>query len=457
MASRTSRSHADGAARGLMRWIVFLLCALWATPSARAEPSPMGPCGPIARRHEAIELPGIRLRRLGAQRLVHLGLVAYRGGVARPIPFQIDERVPRSGIAMEGGPEPLRDDHPGILDPDDMLVFMACDAGERAPGGAPPAAAGREIRIDDPLDHTVGWVYLVVAEDPPRTDRRYVEYDAAHDSVLAARYRVGLIQALPADFAVGLSGPMGPNLMDGLRLRAEATLHAGLAHWSISERDGKHELVAWTAGPVRVVRRSRHKVDIGMGIRLTAGLAHTYFYAEHVYAPGAMKLPISPSVFFRDITVMGGVDLQGLEGWHYIAPGIAPPGFTIDGHMDEQERSFDGHGSWFALVGHDQAILVAMTMSENLSRTIPLSLVYVDDASRRAPPEVVPGSVPLVGISGRDGQKLEAGRYTFQLHVIGLPGYRQGDEAREIARLGTPLTADVTVPADLGAVPAAPR
>ena len=417
----------------------------------------MGPCGPIARRHEAIELPGIRLRRLGATRLDRLGMVVYRNGVARPIPFQIDARVPGKGIAMAGGPEPLRDDHPGVLDRDDLLVFMACDAGERAPGGAPPASGGREIRIEDPLDHTVGWAYLVVADHPPHTDVRYVEYDAAHDTVLASGYRVGLVQALPSYFAVGLSGTMGPNLMDGLRLRAEATLHTGLAHWSITEHDGKHELVAWTAGPVRVVRRSRHKVDIGLGIRLTAGLAHTFFYAEHVYGPGAMKLPISPSVFFRDITAMGGVDLQGLEGWHYIAPGVAPPGFKIDGHMDEQERDFQGNGRWFVLVGRDQAILVAMTMSEKLSRTIPLSLVYIDDASRRAPPEVIPGSVPLVGISGRDGQKLEAGRYTFQLHVIGLPGYRPGDEAREIARLDAPLTADVTVPADLAAAPASPR
>ena len=436
VAARAERSHPHGRPRGVMRAITLVACALWASAIAHAQPSPMGPCGPIARRHEAIELPGMRLRRLGAQRLEHLGLVAYRGGVARPIPFQFDERVPGKGIAMAGGPEPLRDDHPGILDPDDLLVFMACDAGERAPGGAPPAAAGREIRIDDPLDHTTGWAYLVVATDPPLTGTRYVEYDAAHDSVVAARYRVGMIQALPAEFAVGLSGPMGPNLMDGLRLRAEATLHAGLAHWTISERDGKHELVAWTAGPVRVVRRSRHKVDIGMGIRLTAGLAHTYFYAEHVYAPGAMKLPFSPSVFFRDITAMGGVDLHGLEGWHYLAPGIPPPGFTIDGHMDQREQGFEGRGTWFALVGHDQAILVAMTMSENLSRTIPLSLVYIDDASRRAPPEVVPGSVPLVGISGRDGQKLRS--RALQLpdprhRAARLPSGRRGARDRAAA------------------------
>jgi hypothetical protein len=443
----------------MMRAAAALACALWASTGVRAEtaPSPIGPCGPIDRRHEAIELSAIRLRRLGGTPLARLGVVAYRDGIARPIPFQIDESVPGKGLAMSGGPEPLRDDRPGVLDPEDQLVFMACDAGERAPGGAPPAAAGREIRIDDPLAHTTGWAYVVVAENPPHTDQRYVEYDAAHDRVVAARYRVGMLRALPADFAIGLVGPMGPNLLDGLRLRAEATLHTGLAHWAITERDGKHELVAWTAGPVRVVRRSRHKVDIGLGIRLTAGLAHSYFYGEHVYAPGAMKLPFSPSVFFKDVSAVGGVDLQGLDGWRYIAPSTPPSGFAIDGHMDEHEGAFDGRGSWFVLADRDQAILVAMTMSENLRKTIPLSLVYVDDAARRAPPEVTPGSVPLVGISGRDGQKLEAGRYTFQLRVIGLPNYRTGDEQRELARLDAPLTADVTLPADLATEPAAPR
>jgi hypothetical protein len=440
-----------------------LACALWAANAAAGTTlSPLGPCGPVARRHEAIELTATRLRRLSGTPIDHLGLVAYDKGVARPIPYQVDERVPGSGgLAMAGGKEPTTDDRPGVLDPDDLLVFMACDVGERAPGGAPPAAAGREIRIDDPLDHTTGWAYVVVSDHPPRSDRRYVDYDAADDRVRAAHYRVGMAGALPVDFAVGLVGPMGPNLLDGLRLRAEATLHAGLAHWAITERDGRHELIAWTAGPVRVVRRSRHKVDIGLGIRLTAGLAHTYFYGEHVYGPGAMKLPFSPSVFFRDITAMGGVDLQGLEGWRYVAPGADPPGFLIDGHMDERERAFAGNGSWFTLIDDResarQAILVALTMSENLRQAIPLSLVYDDDAALRAPPEVTPGSVPLVGIRGRHGEKLEAGRYGFQLRVIGLPDYRPGDEQRELLRIDAPLTADVTRPADLGAAPASPR
>jgi hypothetical protein len=446
-----------------MRAALAFVCALWAA-SARADASlsPLGPCGPIARRHEAIELSAIRLRRLGGTPISHLGVVAYRGGAAHPIPFQVDERVQgKGGFAMAGGKEPTTDDRPGVLDPDDVLVFMACDAGERAPGGAPLAAYGREIRIDDPLDHTVGWAYVMVSEQPPRTDRRYVDYDASQDRVHAARYRVGMAGALPIDFAVALAGPMGPNLLDGLRLRAEATVRTGIAHPVITERDGIHELLAWTAGPVRVVRRSRHKVDIGLGIRLAAGIAQTYFYGEHVYGPGSMKLPISPSIFFNDITAMGGADLQGLEGWHYVAPGAEAPGFAIDGHMDARERAFAGSGNWFTLIDNRQAarqaILVAMTMSENLRKAIPLSLVYEDDAARRAPPEVTPGSVPLIGIRGRDAQKLQAGRYGFQLRVVGLPDYHAGDEQLELRRMASPLTADITVPADLVVAPAPAR
>jgi len=441
-----------------MRAALAFVCALWAASAlADASLSRIGPCGPIARRHEAIELSAIRLRRLGGTPIDRLGVVAYRGGKAHPIPFQVDERVQGGGFAMAGGKEPVQDDRPGILDPEDMLVFMACDAGERAPGGAPPAAIGREIRIDDPLDQSVGWAYVMVSDHPPRTDSRYVDYDASQDRVHAAGYRIGMAGALPIDFAVGLVGPMGPNILDGLRLRAEATVRTGLVHPVITERDGVHELLAWTAGPVRVVRRSRHKVDIGLGIRLAAGIAQTYFYGEHVYGPGSMKLPISPSIFFSDISAMGGADLQGLEGWHYVAPGAEAPGFTIDGHMDARERAFAGSGSWFALVGDRQAILTAITMSPNLRKAIPLSLVYEDDAARRAPPEVVPGSVPLVGIRGRDAQKLQAGRYGFQLRVLGLADYHAGDEQLELRRIEKPLTADVTMPADLGVAPAPPR
>jgi len=413
-----------------------------------AAPSPLGSCGPIERTHEVVELRGMRLRRLAGTPLDRIGMVAWRAGRAQPIPFQVDERI-GTRIAMPGGPAPEADDHPGVLDADDALLFMACDAGARAPAGTPPRADGREIRIDDPRTGATAWAYLVLSDAPPRTDRRYVRYDPARDTVTTARWSIGCVDALPSYFALGLTGPLGPNVVDGLRLRANAVLRANLARWSLTERDGRNGLVAWTAGPIRVVRRSKHEVEIGLGIHLSAGLLHTAFYGEHVLAPGSLKLPFSPSVFFREITALGGVDLRGMEGWRYLAPGVPAGGLAVDGRMDERERAYAGRGRWFALVRGDEAIAVAITMSEELERALPLDLVYVDDATRAAPPEIAPGSVPFVGVRAREVERLPGGRYRFQLRVFAVPGWRAGAEQALLAQVDVPLTAEVSIPPDL--------
>jgi hypothetical protein len=294
-----------------------------------------------------------------------------------------------------------------------------------------------------------------VADEPPRSEVRYVDYDAAHDLVAAARYRVGMVRALPTYFALGLASPLGPNLIDGVRLRAEARLRAGLAHWTLTEREGHHELVAWKRGPVRVVRRSRHQVHLGLGIYLTAGIAHTYFYPLHVFGPGSMKLPFSPQVLFSDIHATGGVDFRDLSGWRYHAPGTSPDGFAINGRTSDAERAFAGHGTWFLLRRGREAVLVVTTMSENLARGIPIELVYLDDATRSAPPEFAPGSQPLVGYRGSKIERLESDRYWFQLRVLGFTDYRDGDETLALRRLDAPLTAEVSAPTSPAAAPAA--
>lgn len=430
-----------------MRRVLPLLLLALATPALGA-PAALGPCGPIGRMHDAIELPGGRLKRMKGTPIAHLGLVAFRGGRAEPIPFQVDERKGRK-LALTDGPEPTPDDSPGLLDADDLLVFMACDAGEPATpeavaAAAPGVTAWREIRIDDPLAHHAGFAYLVVADAPPATDRRYVDYKPAADLVSAAPYRVGMVNALPTYFALAPRGSWGPNLLDGLRLRAEATLIAKLAHWSLNEQQGEHRMVAWKAGPVRVVRRSRHLVHVGFGIRLTAGTAHSFFYPEHVFGPGSLKLPISLGYFFRDIEAFGGADFRDLRGWRYHGPGAPKEGFAIDGHMDDAERAYRASGDWFVLTRGEEALMMVTRMSENLRKGVQLHLVYVDDGTRHAPPEAVPGAVPLVGYGGVGVEHLEAGRYTFQLYIFVLPRYQAGDETRILNEIDTSLTADVT-------------
>lgn len=422
-----------------------------AAPARAAAPVPLGLCGPIARRFDPIELEIGRLQRLGGVPIGHVGVVAFRDGRASPIPFQVDERAGRK-LALPEGPEPTKDDRPGVLDADDVLVFMGCDAGDRATPDAVASAlaeagtvqAWRELTIADPVRNTSGVVYVVVADRPPTTDKRYVAYDPAVDLVSAARYRVGMVNALPTYLALAMTGPLGPNLLDGARLRAEATLKANLAHWTLNESQGRNRLIAWKVGPVRVVRRSRHEVSIGLGIHLTAGVAHTYFYPEHVFGPGSMRLPFSPSIFFRGITAMGGADCRDLFGWRYHAPGVPAAGFLVDGKMDAAERAFDGRGDWFALAHDDGAVLFVTRMSEELVRGVDMHLVYRDDAAHPAPPENVPGQVPLVGYEGRHVEDLPGGRYRFQLSILGLPRFHRGDERALMEDIDHPLTADVT-------------
>ena len=407
----------------------------------------LGPCGPIDRPYDPVEVPASTLPGVKGTKIARLAVFAFRGGHERPIPFQVDQRNGRK-LALPEGKEPTRAAHPGVVGPDDLLVFMACDAGEHAAPAdvAQLGALAREIHLDDPIDHRSGYAYLVAVDAPPTSPAGYVAYEPRGDLVTTARYRVGMVDALPNYFAVGSDGGLGPNLLDGLRLRADATLLADLAHWHLNERQGEHELVAWKAGPVRVVRRSLHHVRI-VGIHLTAARAHSYFYPRHVFGPGSMKLPVSPGWVFRDIAAFGGADFRDLRGWRYHAPGTPPEGFHIDGHMDETERAFDASGDWFVLNHGEEAIMMVTRMSENLRRAIRLKLVYVDDAERHDPPEAAPGSVPLVGYRGLDVERLPADRYQFQLRIFVLTPYHAGDERRVLAQLDTPLRVEVT-PAD---------
>src|SRR5207249_12102302 len=101
---------------------------------AAEPPAALGPCGPVDRPYDPVELPAARFRDLKGTAVGRLGLVALRQGHLRPIPFQVDQRNGRK-LALPEGPQPTRAERAGILGPDDLVVFMACDAGERMTSG----------------------------------------------------------------------------------------------------------------------------------------------------------------------------------------------------------------------------------------------------------------------------------------------------------------------------------
>jgi len=425
--------------------------------SAHAEIVPLGSCGPIDRRHDHVEVIGSALQRLNKIPIGRFGVVAFRDGVARPIVFQLDERRGRK-VVVEG-PEVLKPDHrPGEFDYDDGIVVMPCDAGERPPEATRDAfmarakvLAWREVQIEDTLTGRRGYVYVVVADTPPTTTARYADYGPG-DAVRTAAYRIAMENALPTQLTLTDAGER--NLLDGFRLRAEATYLANLLTATLTEQGARHRLLAWNSGAVRVTRRSQHDVHVALGVHLSAGVSHTYFYPLHIRGPGKMRLPISPGSLFTRVSAMAGVDMQGLEGWRYRHAGGTGE-LVIDGKPGPEEAHFAAPGPWFVVHGDDVAILTALRLSANLSRSLPVHLVYVDDATRMQPPERHVGSVPLVGYRMDAIERLPAGYYEFEFGVFILTGYRPGDERRVLDGFATPLHVTVTGRSASASAPAA--
>ena len=50
-------------------------------------PAPLGPCGPIGRRHEHVELRTTDLKKLARTPIPHVGVLAVRNGALVAIPF----------------------------------------------------------------------------------------------------------------------------------------------------------------------------------------------------------------------------------------------------------------------------------------------------------------------------------------------------------------------------------
>src|SRR5206468_10061036 len=118
VAARARRADPDGGAARLMRraGALVVLLALGGLAVAADAPVPLGPCGPIARAYDGLEVPAAQLHHLGGTPLARLGLPAFRQGQPAPVPSHVDERRGRR-LALPGGPQPTPAPKPRALDP----------------------------------------------------------------------------------------------------------------------------------------------------------------------------------------------------------------------------------------------------------------------------------------------------------------------------------------------------
>ncbi len=340
-----------------------------------------------------------------------------------PIPFQVDERDALGRWALDQGPEPNPDDSPGVFDDNDVLFFMAADAGERTqPMGFAGAARVAEIRIDDPLAGTIRWAYLAAFDDgAPRATTSYVQYDPAADRVSGARVSLGFRHGVPNYLAVrDTATETETNVLDRLKVRATATFLWGLLHFSRTEDDLSTEFVGWRQGPIRVIRCQRQRVRIGWGIRSPTFGSYTYFYRDFAELPVGLKLNFPPQYFFGNIIIRVVLDFRDLRGWSILSPSLPAP-LPIDGTMSAAKAALNQlSDSWFALVGPEVSMVQSMDVSPSLA-TLRRRLLYREDHGQVDPPEDVPGEEPGIGYQLDRWGDVGAGAHRFISSDYALP------------------------------------
>ena len=417
------------------------LTAAWYRPPAAASG---------LRFADVVKISGSELAEFDGMAIDRLTMLACTATACHPIPFQVDECDAAGRWVLDQGPMPTADDPPGVVDANDLLLFMAADAGEHGvPGALPKGAPCAEVALRDPLDGTTRWAYLVAAADH-RAPETYVAYDPATDRVRGQHVTLGFADGVPGYLAVhrmpgdqhvselsndtgrsrgsaepsagssaGLVLGDGANLLDRFKVRASATFLFGLIHFSRSEADLRTQFMGWHTGPIRVVRGQRQWVRLGWGIHSPTFGSYTYFYRDFAELPVGLYLNFKPTHFFGNILVQAILDFRDLRGWSLVVPSLPDP-IPIDGNMTAQKTALNElPDTWFAVVGPQMTLVQSMDVSPSLA-SVRRRLLY-RETRHPEPPEAVAGAEPGIGYQLDQWEPVGAGAHQLASVAYALP------------------------------------
>jgi hypothetical protein len=385
-------------------WLVAVLCA------SRVSASP--------REWQPLILKGRQLPSLSGVDIGHLEVFAIHGGKAEPIPFQVDEVSHEGNYRLPDGPEGTPGNPRRTFSPDDEIAMMLSDLGEKGTGTAELPPPTLEIEVADPLGGSRRYAYVGVAGAPRLNDRRYVAFDPRADTIETDHYRVGLTNGLPTDFTTQNGVEHRPNQIDRMKVRL-TTLVIGLIRFSFSEDDIHSELLAWKVGPIRVIRRLSHSVDLLLGLHSPVFERNDFFYRDHLENPFKMHLSWAPRIFFRDIRVRIDLDFTDLSGYELLWSKMSMPPLKIGNQEMEQRLAAMSSVpiSWIAIRGAGRTTVQTLAPTPDLP-LLNRQLYFNDAPNRPDPPEHIPGEHPGIGYVITGWERLESGVHTFDSLLI---------------------------------------
>jgi hypothetical protein len=408
---------------------------------------------------DPVIVPGKSFPGLAGLPQSRLALFRYAGQYL-PIPFQLDERDRAGQYVFVKGAVTGKDDVAG-LDANDELVFMAFDAGGKAPASAPAGTgAGAEIEITDPVTGDRAYAYLFsFASSPPRSNLDYVTYDVDPAKGVRVQGQTYITQSPIGSIYYTYQslrradGTWTPDLADRLKIRGDLSALMGMVDAGYQFDDlVKSQVTGWIDGPVRVVRRGEGYLQVaGMDIR-GAGDSIGYYYPSYFIYPMMIDFPVNLRTFLTDITIHGATDFtRAAFGAHYYdAQNPYNENIVLDGKMSAEEKKMNrthDHG-WLALVHPQWASIHRLFFPKEWS-FIRKQVYYRDDPTFKDPPEDDPGEF-AVGYEFTNFIGVSKGAITYYMHYYFPANFKVGDEKRILDIQDRPLITAVTAIAPAG-------
>ena len=301
---------------------------------------------------------------------------------------------------------------------------MICDLGDRVVGRGMLPRQSLEIEVLDPLDGSNLYGYFAATRSPSRSRDKYVRYDAQRQTVTTNDYQFGMKNELPQSFALGQRGAgSGGDLVQGFEARGDARV-LKLIPIHFSERDVRSEMFAYRIGPVRVIRKVRHWMSLGLGLDSPTAGRTEFFYRDSIYERAMVNLPSIPGLLFDGIRVrfdMGVEDISGLT-----LPWSGAPGLTLASGSDSWASRIGDHSmaDWFMLGTPNGALFGGFLLSGPSGALAP-QLYYKDGASGGIHSDW--RSRPRIGYLLTGWQKLSRGPHPIDFVVIQAPAKFTGE------------------------------
>ncbi len=366
----------------------------------------------------------------------------------QPIPFQIDEQDAYGNWLFNydrhGNPIPLKRTS---LAPQDELVFMSKDAGIKLIDNITDLHRDKiiEIELTDPVDNAHAYVYLAFFKDdpPPLSPVKYVRYDPVKDRVYGKFYTMGFSKEVPISydyFAVPESeGGKDINIFDRFKMRLDVSTY--LFNFRRNEDDFKSRLVGYIQGPVRAIRRVANSMDIILGIQSPSVLSDSIYYYDYFQFPTIVNIPIDLQRLYivKKARLVTSTDFNQNAIGMYFYNSNNPGGFRITGKMSPAQEHLNMSPYDWAVVSGPQGVWMnRVVMAKNIPFT--KNLYFMDDETRRDPPENDPGQIANTGYDFGNLMKSKKGIYTFTSYIYVPVGYTPGDEVPWLNIIDHPVT-----------------